>query len=84
MQKDPLNEYKREAFIMFEDATTMRQTVTMALSHVELRQPDEDPTLQKQRQLAKCREMRLSRGSGKKYKHCCGKLKEKRPEGAKS
>ena len=39
-QKDPLNEYKREAFIMFEAMlTTMRQTVTMALSHVELREP---------------------------------------------
>lgn len=37
-QKDPLNEYKREAFQMFEGMLDkMRQTVTMALAHVNLR-----------------------------------------------
>ncbi|MEK9531783.1 MAG: preprotein translocase subunit SecA [Alphaproteobacteria bacterium] len=37
-QKDPLNEYKREAFQMFEGMLDkMRQTVTMALSHINLR-----------------------------------------------
>ena len=41
-QKDPLNEYKREAFQMFEGMLDkMRQTVTMALSHVNLRPPQE-------------------------------------------
>ena len=41
-QKDPLNEYKREAFHMFElMLDKMRRTVTMALSHVELRPPEE-------------------------------------------
>ena len=40
-QKDPLNEYKREAFMMFDSMlNSMRQTVTMALSHVEIRAPD--------------------------------------------
>jgi preprotein translocase subunit SecA len=37
-QKDPLNEYKREAFQMFEGMLDkMRQTVTMALANVNLR-----------------------------------------------
>ena len=41
-QKDPLNEYKREAFFMFENMLAqMRQHVTLALSHVEMRAPDE-------------------------------------------
>ena len=39
-QKDPLNEYKREAHMFDTMLNSMRQTVTMALSHVELRQPD--------------------------------------------
>ena len=37
-QKDPLNEYKREAFLMFESMlASMRETTSMVLSHVELR-----------------------------------------------
>ena len=79
-QKDPLNEYKREAFIMFEAMlTTMRQTVTMALSHVELREPDEDLTSSKAAPAAAPtgkvpRNAPCPCGSGKKYKHCHGKI----------
>ena len=41
-QKDPLNEYKREAFLLFETMlANMRETTSMVLSHVEIRQPDE-------------------------------------------
>ncbi len=37
-QRDPLNEYKREAFDLFGRLlTTLRTTVTMVLSHLELR-----------------------------------------------
>ncbi|MBV9860304.1 MAG: preprotein translocase subunit SecA [Alphaproteobacteria bacterium] len=37
-QRDPLNEYKREAFELFEGLlVTLRQQVTSVLSHVELR-----------------------------------------------
>jgi preprotein translocase subunit SecA len=37
-QKDPLNEYKREAFGLFEELlTNIGERVTMVLSHVELR-----------------------------------------------
>ena len=81
-QKDPLNEYKREAFIMFEAMlTTMRQTVTMALSHVELRQSDEEPVSSKSSPAVAAapagkvpRNAPCPCGSGKKYKHCHGKM----------
>ncbi len=79
-QKDPLNEYKREAFIMFEAMlTTMRQTVTMALSHVELRGPDEDLASSETAPAAAPtgkvpRNAPCPCGSGKKYKHCHGKI----------
>ena len=79
-QKDPLNEYKREAFIMFEAMlTTMRQTVTMALSHVELREQDEDRASSKVTPAAAPtgkvpRNAPCPCGSGKKYKHCHGKI----------
>jgi preprotein translocase subunit SecA len=37
-QRDPLNEYKREAFTLFEAMlTNLRQTVTQVLSHLEIR-----------------------------------------------
>jgi len=43
-QKDPLNEYKREAFILFESMlTTLRQTTTSVMAHVELRPPVQEP-----------------------------------------
>ena len=91
-QKDPLNEYKREAFQMFEGMLDkMRQTVTMALANVEIQ-----PTLdgEKQRNESKKKDQKLSNstvnpqirnekvprnapcpcGSGKKFKHCHGKI----------
>ena len=85
-QKDPLNEYKKEAFGMFEDMLEkMRRMVTLALSHVEVRSPEE----QKQAQQAAARQKQVQQataaqkvgrndacpcGSGKKYKHCHGAL----------
>ena len=43
-QRDPLNEYKREAFDMFElMLTNLREQVTMMLAHIELQvQPGEE------------------------------------------
>ncbi len=42
-RKTRSNEYKKEAFHMFESMLIrMRQTVTMALAHVELRSPEAD------------------------------------------
>lgn len=41
-QKDPLNEYKREAFILFDRMLDqLRQTITSVMAHVELRQNTE-------------------------------------------
>jgi preprotein translocase subunit SecA len=48
-QRDPLNEYKREAFELFETMlSTLRETVTSVLCHVELRvqRPPDDAMLE--------------------------------------
>ena len=38
-QKDPLNEYKREAFILFEQMLqNLRTAITSVLSHLELKE----------------------------------------------
>ena len=86
-QKDPLNEYKKEAFGMFEDMLErLRRTVTMALAHVEVRPPEEQPAdaaSQPQAQPASrpaATPQKVGRndpcpcGSGKKYKHCHGAI----------
>ena len=40
-QRDPLNEYKKEAFILFDALLTrLRETVTQVLSHLEIRMPE--------------------------------------------
>ena len=76
-QKDPLNEYKREAFFMFDAMLDrLRSTVTMALSHVEIRPPE---AAEETAEPAAAAEQKISRnspcpcGSGRKYKHCHGK-----------
>ena len=85
-QKDPLNEYKREAFEMFEGLLAgLRETVTMVLSHVEIRQPEPETAAAAPSEAAGSAaaapvNRKVSRnepcpcGSGKKYKHCHGKL----------
>ena len=43
-QRDPLNEYKREAFDLFEGMlTNLRQSVTQVLAHLEIRRPEPEP-----------------------------------------
>ncbi|MDB5360468.1 MAG: secA [Rhodospirillales bacterium] len=113
-QRDPLNEYKREAFELFSDMLGgLRATVTRVLSHVELRmaEPQAVPQPQMPRNIRAIHpafdademeeagialasgedrpaapiqnlspSQRLSRnalcpcGSGKKYKHCHGRV----------
>ena len=82
-QKDPLNEYKREAFTMFERLLAgLRETVTMVLSHIEVRQPEPEAGASEapRQPAAMPANRKVSRnepcpcGSGKKYKHCHGKL----------
>ena len=81
-QKDPLNEYKREAFLMFESMlASMRETTSMVLSHVELRTESRDHDQTASDRSAPTRPpQKVARnapcpcGSGKKYKHCCGAI----------
>ena len=85
-QKDPLNEYKREAFNMFEAMLgSMRRTVSLALAHVEVQSPNREAVTQdappppSQASAAPIdnkvpRNAPCPCGSGRKYKHCHGKL----------
>ncbi len=81
-QKDPLNEYKREAFMMFESMLAgLRETTSMVLAHVELRpeessaelDTDASPSLGPVKQKV-ARNSLCPCGSGKKYKHCHGSI----------
>jgi preprotein translocase subunit SecA len=114
-QRDPLNEYKREAFVLFEGMlTSLRQTVTQVLSHLELQAAPQQQPAEEEVQLAATgtdgprpprraiatggggagtapaaaasaalaqqtfgkvpRNAPCPCGSGKKFKHCHGKL----------
>ncbi len=82
-QKDPLNEYKREAFMMFEQLLAgLRETTTMVLAHVELRPPESEEAAPATNapKTTPTPNRKISRnepcpcGSGRKYKHCHGKI----------
>ena len=84
-QKDPLNEYKREAFLMFDAMlASMRETTSMVLSHVELRSVSADDgdesKVASDRSAPAAAPQKVTRnapcpcGSGKKYKHCHGAI----------
>jgi preprotein translocase subunit SecA len=90
-QKNPLNEYKQEAFVMFaEMLSNIKQEVCSLLSRVEVREEPElqstDEVVVKDNRKAKpakaepAVEQPINRndpcpcGSGKKYKHCHGKV----------
>ncbi|MDC0093049.1 preprotein translocase subunit SecA [Alphaproteobacteria bacterium] len=80
-QKDPLNEYKREAFELFEDMLDkLRKTITSVLSNIEIRQENNDEN-KEINLLPRIDNRKISRNaicplcdSRKKYKHCCGKI----------
>ena len=76
-QRDPLNEYKQEAFSLFEMMLSgLREMVVSRLSHLEIH--FEQPTLPTANAISN--ETSVGRnddcpcGSGKKYKHCHGVL----------
>ena len=80
-QKDPLNEYKREAFNLFEDMLDkLRKTITSVLSNIEIQQDDKALNQQSNKNKQIDQNNKISRnticpcGSGKKYKHCHGKF----------
>ena len=83
-QRDPLNEYQHEAFIMFEDMTLqIRRTISQIISYLEIKSDVEMPSdnllksngrgnLTKNQRIP--RNSKCPCGSGKKYKNCCGRL----------
>ena len=77
-QRDPLNEYKQEAFNMFEEMMKqIRQNVSRILSFVEIKTEvkEEEKKIEPQSPNTKVpRNARCPCGSGKKFKHCCGKI----------
>ena len=96
-QRDPLNEYKREAFTMFEALLDrLREQITLILAHIEIRAAEPAPDAGRQpspQEVAAASDpaagvdpknpstwTKLNRnadcpcGSGKKYKHCHGRL----------
>ena len=77
-QKDPLNEYKQEAFIMFEEMMEqIRFNITKIISFVEIKTESEQVGREQQEEINERKVPRNSKcpcGSGKKYKHCCGKI----------
>ncbi len=84
-QRDPLNEYKNEAFGLFEELiNSLKIDVSKIFSRMRLREKqnqtlNENSVSEKINQSA-IKTKKISRnapcpcGSGKKYKHCCGKI----------
>ena len=84
-QRDPLNEYKNEAFGFFEELiNNLKIDVSKIFSRMRLREKqnqtlNENSVSEKINQSA-IKTKKISRnapcpcGSGKKYKHCCGKI----------
>ncbi|MBF0270676.1 MAG: preprotein translocase subunit SecA [Magnetococcales bacterium] len=60
-QKDPLNEYKREAFTLFDNLLTrIKSEAVEVLSRVEVRQPDEVERMETERAAARDRQLSLN------------------------
>ena len=85
-QRDPLIEYKKEAFNLFEDLLNrLKNQIVMLLINIKIvNKPQENSNLQEKKisnnNLKKLASKKIGRnepcpcGSGKKYKHCCGLL----------
>ena len=79
-QKDPLNEYKRESFELFEEMLDkLRKTITSVLSSIEIKTDEttdkgtyDEPKELPNKKIPRNAICPLCK-SGKKYKHCCGK-----------
>ncbi len=82
-QRDPLVEYKKEAFLLFENLLGKLKTdlVTMLLNLKIIQKEEENNSQNKVKEnLKSIAKSKIGRnepcpcGSGKKYKHCCGAL----------
>jgi preprotein translocase subunit SecA len=64
-QRDPLNEYKREAFGLFESMlSNLRQTVTQVLAHMEIREPAAPQPATAPQAMAETREPAMAMAGG--------------------
>ena len=79
-QRDPLVEYKKEAFSLFENLLSkLKFDLITILLNLTIIEKTEEPTQNKNKinpkYLGKKRvKMKRYCGSGKKYKHCCGRF----------
>jgi len=83
-QRDPLNEYKNEAFGLFEDLIfNLKSDVTKIFSRMRVRANFNNNPIREESENSNqivSKSKKISRnapcpcGSGKKYKHCCGKI----------
>ncbi len=82
-QKDPLNEYKREAFLLFQEMLAkLEEDVISYLGHLHIptSSPNFDQTPGPSIETDSPKISEVSRnaecpcGSGLRYKHCCGKI----------
>ena len=85
-QKDPLNEYKQEAFLMFEEMMQgIRLNISKILSFIEIKsdvpKPESENLDNPEKRQENSENKKIPRNaicplcnSGKKYKRCCGKL----------
>ena len=85
-QKDPLNEYKQEAFLMFEEMMQgIRFNISKILSFIEIKsdvpKPESENLDSPEKRQENSENKKIPRNaicplcnSGKKYKRCCGKL----------
>ena len=78
-QRDPLVEYKKEAFDLFENLLTKLKIdlVTILINLNIIQEPSMDTEIKETKIIPKKKMKRNEPcycGSGKKYKHCCGRL----------
>ena len=80
-QKDPLEEFKKEGFKLFEELLyKIKIDFITFLNNLEVAQKEELNENETQKNISKNPERKMKRnepcfcGSGKKYKHCCGML----------
>jgi len=83
-QRDPLVEYKKEAFSLFENLLSKIKnellTILLNITLVDERKKDINNNSKKNEKFKEVVSKKIGRnepctcGSGKKYKHCCGRL----------
>ena len=77
-QKDPLSEFKKEAFVLFEgllnkiknDVIKFLLNMNIVISNEDQKSEEKETTSQNLKKVG--RNEKCPCGSGKKYKHCCG------------